>query len=67
MTIAPNTDPDRFLEAHLARASPDLLRNMLSTLIHTLLSADADAVRAPRCDGRFRARTSSLSVPLSGT
>jgi len=44
MTVAPSIDPARFLEEHLAQASPDLLRDMLSTFIHTLLSADADAV-----------------------
>jgi putative transposase len=44
MTVAPSIDPARFLEEHLSQASPDLLRDMLSTFIHTLLSADADAV-----------------------
>ena len=44
MTVAPSIDPARFLEEHLAQASPDLLRDMLSTFINTLLSADADAV-----------------------
>ncbi|GAA1634716.1 hypothetical protein GCM10009806_00030 [Microbacterium flavum] len=37
-------DPDRFLEDHLAQASPDLLREMLGTFINQLLSADADQV-----------------------
>ena len=44
MTVAPSIDPARFLEEHLAQASPDLLRDMLSTFINTLLSADADAI-----------------------
>ena len=44
MTVALSIDPARFLEEHLSQASPDLLRDMLSTFIHTLLSADADAV-----------------------
>lgn len=44
MTVAPSIDPARFLEEHLAQASPDLLRSMLQTFINTLLSADADAV-----------------------
>lgn len=44
MTVAPSIDPARFLEEHLAQASPDLLRDMLTTFINTLLSADADAV-----------------------
>ena len=44
MTVAPSIDPARFLEEHLAQASPDLLRDMITTFINTLLSADADAV-----------------------
>ena len=45
MTVAPHDiDPARFLEEHLAQASPDLLRQMLATFINTLLSADADQV-----------------------
>jgi len=45
MTVAPHDiDPARFLEEHLAQASPDLLRDMLTTFINALLSADADAV-----------------------
>jgi transposase-like protein len=45
MTAAPHDiDPARFLGEHLAQASPDLLREMLTTFINTLLSADADQV-----------------------
>ncbi len=44
MTVPPSIDPARFLEEHLAQASPDLLRQMLTTFINTLLSADADSV-----------------------
>lgn len=45
MTVVPTSiDPSRFLEEQLAQASPDLLRQLLSTFIQTLLSADADAV-----------------------
>ena len=45
MTVAPHDiDPARFLEDHLAQASPDLLRQMLGTFINQLLSADADQV-----------------------
>jgi putative transposase len=36
--------PARFLHEHLAQASPDLLREMLTTFINTLLSADADQI-----------------------
>lgn len=45
MTASPHDiDPARFLEEHLAQASPDLLRDMLTTFMNALLSADADAV-----------------------
>ena len=48
MTVAPNSiDPARFLEEHLAQASPDLLREMMTTFVNALLSADADAVCGP--------------------
>lgn len=50
MTVAPSIDPARFLEEHLAQASPDQLRDMLTTFINTLLSADADAV----CGAAYR-------------
>ena len=43
--IAPSSiDPARFLHEHLAQASPDLMRQMLTTFINSVLSADADAV-----------------------
>ena len=44
MTVVPSIDPARFLHEQLHQASPDLLREMLSTFINALLSADADAV-----------------------
>jgi hypothetical protein len=37
-------DPAAFLHDQLAAASPDLLRDMLSTFIQALMSAEADAV-----------------------
>src|SRR3954462_5064699 len=44
-TTAPSSiDPTRFLHEQLAQASPDLLRQMLTTFINTLMSAEADAV-----------------------
>jgi hypothetical protein len=39
-------DPAEFLHEHLARASPDLLRELLQEFINTLLSADGDSVAA---------------------
>ena len=51
MTVTPHDiDPARFLEDHLAQVSPDLLREMLTTFINALLSADADAV----CGASYR-------------
>src|SRR3954454_4933620 len=40
----PSIDPARFLHQHLAAASPDLLRSLLTTFIDTLMSAEADAL-----------------------
>src|SRR3954454_16500315 len=40
----PSIDPARFLHQHLAAASPDLLRSLLTTFIDTLMSAEADAI-----------------------
>jgi putative transposase len=44
MTAVPSIDPARFLEEQLAQASPDLLRELLTSFINTLLSTEADAV-----------------------
>lgn len=44
MTASPIIDPARFLDEHLAQASPDLLRELLAATITTLMSAEADAV-----------------------
>jgi transposase-like protein len=44
ITAPSSIDPGRFLHEHLASASPDLLRSMLTTFINTLMSAEADAV-----------------------
>ncbi len=44
MTVMPSIDPARLLEEQLSQASPDLLRELLTTFINTLMSAEADAV-----------------------
>ena len=44
MTASPSLDPARFLDEQLAQASPDLMRDLLSTFVNALLSAQADAV-----------------------
>jgi putative transposase len=50
MTAPSSIDPARFLSEQLAQASPDLLRQMLTTFVNTLMSAEADAV----CGARVR-------------
>jgi putative transposase len=55
MTAPSSVDPDHLLHEQLAQASPDLLRQMLKTFIHTLMSAEADAV----CDADYGARSQS--------
>ncbi|KNX35878.1 IS256 family transposase [Luteipulveratus halotolerans] len=44
MTAPHIVDPAGLLGEALAEASPDLMRNLLQSIINTLLSADADAV-----------------------
>jgi transposase-like protein len=44
MTAKPSIDPALFLHEQLAQASPDLMRELLSTFVNALLSAQADTV-----------------------
>ena len=44
MTAGPSIDPARFLDEQLSQASPDLMRELLTTFVNALLSAQADAV-----------------------
>ncbi|MBC7308370.1 MAG: IS256 family transposase [Dietzia sp.] len=44
MTANPSIDPVRFLHEELAQASPDLMRDLLTSFVNALLSAQADAV-----------------------
>jgi putative transposase len=53
MTAPSSIDPARFLSEQLAQASPDLLRQMLTTFINTLMSAEADAI----CGAEYGARS----------
>jgi transposase-like protein len=55
MTAPSSIDPAHFLHEQLAQASPDLLRQMLTTFIDTLMSAEADAV----CGADYGARSES--------
>lgn len=60
MTSVQPIDPSRMLSEQLAGASPDLLRNLLSTFIQALMSAEADTVcgagYGERSDDRVNSR-----------
>ncbi len=79
MAVRPSIDPARLLEEQLAQASPDLLRELLTTFINTLMSAEADAVcgaaygqvspdRSNRRNGyrgrEFDTRTGTLEIAI---
>jgi putative transposase len=53
MTATPSIDPARFLDEHLERAEPDLLRSMLRTFVQALMGAEADAI----CGAPYGARS----------
>lgn len=53
MTAVPSIDPARFLDEQLSQASPDLMRDLLTTFVNALLGAQADAV----CGAGYRERT----------
>src|SRR5918911_1579228 len=57
MTAPSSIDPAHFLHEQLAQASPDLLRQMLTTFINTLMSAEADAVCGAEYGTRSAERT----------
>jgi putative transposase len=59
MTAPSSIDPTAFLHEQLAQASPDLLRQMLTTFINTLMSAEADAVCGAEYAVRSAERTNS--------
>src|SRR5512135_343298 len=62
MTARTSIDPARLLEEQLEHASPDLLRRMLSTFIHTLMSAEADAICGAPYGTSSPERTNSRNV-----
>ncbi len=62
MTAGPSIDPEQFLHEQLAQASPDLMREMLSTFINTLLSAQADSV----CGAQYGARSDERTNRRNG-
>ena len=53
MTAVPSIDPAEFLTEQLSQASPDLMRDLLTTFVNALLSAQADAV----CGAGYGERT----------
>ena len=53
MTAPSSIDPARFLQEELAEASPDLLRELLTTFVNALLSVQADSV----CGAEYGARS----------
>jgi len=59
MTAPHVIDPARFLSEQLAQASPDLMRQMLTTFINALMSAEADAVCGAEYGARSEERTNS--------
>src|SRR3712207_1961819 len=62
MTASSSIDPAHFLHEQLAQASPDLLRQMLTTFINTLMSAEADAV----CGAEYGARSADRTNTRNG-
>lgn len=59
MTAPSIIDPTEFLHEQMSQASPDLLRQMLTTFINTLMSTDADAVCGAAWGERSEARTNT--------
>src|SRR4051812_24974776 len=59
MTAPSSIDPAHFLHEQLAQASPDLLQQMLTTFINTLMSAEADAVCGADYGARSTERTNT--------
>jgi len=58
MTASPSSiDPARLLDEQLAQASPDLLRELLTTLVNALMSAEADNVCGAEYGQRSDERT----------
>ena len=59
MTAVPSIDPARFLHEQLSQASPDLMRDLLTTFVNALLSAQADAVCGAGYGERISERVNS--------
>jgi hypothetical protein len=67
VTAPSSIDPARFLHEHLQSASPDLLREMMTTFLNTLMSAEADAIcGAPVRHQQSRAQQRPQRLPAAG-
>jgi transposase-like protein len=63
VTAPSSIDPARFLHEHLASASPDLLREMMTTFLNTLMSAEADAI----CGAPYGTHSPSAATSATAT
>jgi len=52
MTLGPSSDSAHFLTEQPSQASPDLMRDLPTTFVNALLSAQADAVCGAGCGER---------------
>ncbi len=59
MTAGPSIDLSGWLTEQLAEASPDLLRQMITTIVHALMGAEADAVCGAEYGVRSEERTNA--------
>ncbi len=62
MTAVPSIDLSGFLSDQLEQASPDLLRQMLSTFVQALMGAEADAV----CGAEYGVRSDERTTTRNG-
>ena len=62
MTAPASIDPELFLHEQLAQASPDLMRELLTTFINALLSAQADSV----CGAEYGVRSDERTNRRNG-
>jgi putative transposase len=58
-SLGKTLDPSEFLHDQLAQASPDLMRELLTTFVNALLGAEADAVCGAAYGSRTPERTNS--------
>lgn len=66
MTAGPSIDPAQFLNEQLSQASPDLMRDLLTTFVNALLGADRRPRHTRRCFGKRRRTTWVVVADESG-